>query len=70
MYVLKDEVYSLDLAGCFVQSTKCIMEENAARLAVDIIPISSFPVLLEVICILHNLLPDSRKICGVLGKTK
>lgn len=49
-------MYSLFLNGCSVQSTKHIMEENAARFAVNIITVTSFPELLEVIGILHNLL--------------
>lgn len=43
--VLKS-IYSLVLAGCFIQSTEHVMEENAARLAVNIITIASFPELL------------------------
>ena len=51
----RSEVYSQVLIGSFVQSTEYIMEENAARLTVDIITIASFPELLQIICILHNL---------------
>lgn len=47
--------YSLVLNGCLVKSLKQIVEEDAARLAVNIITIASFPELLQVICILHYL---------------
>ena len=36
-------IYSLVLVGCFVQSAKQIMEEDAARLAVVIITVACFP---------------------------
>lgn len=53
----------LVLAGSFVESTEHIMEENTARLAVNIITIGSFPKLLQVICILHNLKVQIIAVC-------
>lgn len=59
-FILKVSFYSL--VGCFVQSTKQIMEEDATRLAVNIITVGSFPVMFQVICILHNLLSETAQI--------
>lgn len=50
--VLQNAVYSPVLAGGLIQSTEHIVKEDAARLAVDIVTVASFPELLQVICIL------------------
>lgn len=55
-------VHLLVLAGCLVQSAKDIMKECAARLAVDVVTVASFPEFPQVSCILHNLLVHSSKI--------
>lgn len=50
--VLQNTVYSPVLAGGLIQSTEHIVKEDAARLAVDIVTVASFPELLQVICVL------------------
>lgn len=69
-------LYSLDLTDSFVQSTEHVVEENAARFTVNIVTIASFPELLQVICILQNLLKHTMPItaavdveCALYGAT-
>lgn len=44
------------VCDCFVQSTEQVVKEDAAGLAVNVVSVASFPELLQVIGILHNLL--------------